>query len=219
MITQYIVCKSNVTINIVITKNRYTYRGLSASFCAPLRMPRPEFCKQTKMQRIKRPAPKGGPFAVQASAFAGGNYAADPASAVMSAAMSSAAPVLSIRPEFSGVIVMLSKRCAMYSSSKCVAKNSSTGVVPAIAGQTLEPAVEGLKRHHAVDQHKHSAQRGKRIAHLPRDDVDELEQPRQAQLIHTKPSTPHMHMNSALVRPPNSSAMGSGNSQRWWSRS
>ena len=43
-----------------------------------------------------------------------------------------------------------------------------------------EPAVQRLQRHNAVDQHKNGDNGGKRVAHLPGDEVDDLEQARQA---------------------------------------
>ena len=50
------------------------------------------------------------------------------------------------------------------------------------AAHAAEPAVERLERHDAVHQHEGGDHGGQRVAHLPRDQVDELEQARQADL-------------------------------------
>ncbi len=50
------------------------------------------------------------------------------------------------------------------------------------AAHAAEPAVERLERHDAVHQHEGGDHGGQRVAHLPLNKVDELEQARQAEL-------------------------------------
>lgn len=62
------------------------------------------------------------------------------------------------------------------------------------AALAAEPAVERLQRHDAVDEHECGDRRGERIAHLPGDQVDELEKPGQAQLDPEQAErAPHEH--------------------------
>ena len=50
------------------------------------------------------------------------------------------------------------------------------------AVDALVPIIERLQRHNAIDQHNDGEEDGSRVAALPRNHVDELEQPRQQQL-------------------------------------
>ena len=62
------------------------------------------------------------------------------------------------------------------------------------AAHTAEPAVERLELHDAVHQHEGGDYGGQRVAHLPWDQVDELEQARQADLDPEQTEgAPHEH--------------------------
>ena len=50
------------------------------------------------------------------------------------------------------------------------------------AAHPLEPTVQRAQRHHGVHQHKHGDHRGQRVAHLPGDEVDDVQQARQDEL-------------------------------------
>ena len=72
------------------------------------------------------------------------------------------------------------------------------GRVARSARQSLVPAVECLQRHDAVHQHEQGAERGERVAELPRDEIDELQEARQAELDpHETERTPHAHEERA----------------------
>ena len=62
------------------------------------------------------------------------------------------------------------------------------------AAHAAEPAVERLERHDAVHQHEGGDHGCQRVAHLPRNQVDELEQARQADLDPEQTEgAPHEH--------------------------
>ena len=66
------------------------------------------------------------------------------------------------------------------------------------AALALVPALEGLQRHDAVHQHENRAERGEGVARLPGDEVDELQEPRQAELDpHKAERAPHAHEEGA----------------------